>query len=161
MKMWTWLLLGLTACNGTDTGGTADDDTTDGNTDDNDDDADDLCRDVNDYEVDDLDACDQTWTALTQLANEARHCNTASDCWVADPQCEDWVAAECYIVLNHCICQTTSGKTPYGGNCDEYPTIKEFADHGHCTGDNADTCTGCPSPPDVACVNETCQFIYE
>ena len=146
MKTWMWLLLGGGACTGTDSGGTDDDTTDDGNTDDNDDDSDDLCRDVNEYDVEDLDPCDQTWTALTQLAYEARYCNTASDCWAADPGCEDWVAAECYILLNHCV---------------DAATVKEFSDHGHCTGDDNDTCSGCPSPPDIDCVNGICQFIYE
>jgi hypothetical protein len=145
MKTWTWLLLGFGACGGSDTGGD-DDDTTDNGGTDEDEDADDICRDVNEYDVEDLDPCDQTWTALTQLAFEARHCDTASDCWAAAPGCEDWVAAECWIVLNDCV---------------DSQTVREFSDHGHCTGDDNDVCSGCPSAPDVDCVNSICQFVYE
>lgn len=149
MRTWAWLFLGLGGCffGGSDTGGeTTDEDTTDNDDDDNDDDTDDICRDVNNYDVSDLDPCDQTWTALTQLAYEARYCLTPGDCWAADPQCEDWVSASCYVLLNHCVKQST---------------IQEFADHGHCTGDNSDTCSGCPSPPDIDCVNGVCTFLYE
>ena len=150
--MWMGLLWGLVGCGGGEA--------TDENTDTQDVEFDfALCETIPFYDFEGAD-CESILIRLDRTMEEARSCNVDSDCQVISGQCSEFPSNECWYPANLC----DDPVPPYPDDIPnrgwaEVDRFKEAYRADCRAGRGWQGCTDCGSPPEVACLDNTCKCL--